>query len=142
MFLIFLSSSVSTPDITVTVPAGPLFAGQEDPVVLTCSISLNPATDTGVAVSNSDISWLNGTDTLSSDDPRVTIDNSQLPFTSTLSLRPLSTFDTTNFTCSARVRPRAGERGFVNASQIGEGSTSIPVSSEFCLLVHNCNIQY
>ena len=128
-----LPPSVSTPDITITVPDGPLYAGQEAAVVLTCSISLNPATDTGVAVSNSDISWMNGTTLLSSDDPRVTIslDNSQLPFTSTLSLLPLSTFDMTNFICRASVRPLAGERGFITTSENGEGSTSITVNSEF-----------
>ena len=114
------------------LPSHSLYAGQTTPAVLTCSISLNPATDTGVALSNSDISWLNGTTPLSSGDPRVTIslDNSQLPFTSTLALLPLSTFDTTSFTCRARVRRHAGERGFVTLSETGEGTTSMTINSE------------
>ena len=124
--------TVSTPDVDITVPPGPLYAGQTTPVVLTCSISLNPATDTGVSLSNSDVMWLNGTTPLSNGDPRVTIsiDSSQLPYSTTLSLFPISTFDMTNFTCSARVRPLATERGFIDPSEKGEQTTSVSVNGE------------
>ena len=125
-----LSLSVSTPAVAITVPPGPLYAGQTTPVVLTCSISLNPATDTGVSLSNSDIMWMNGTTPLSNGDPRVTIyvDSSQLPYSSTLSLFPLSIFDTTRFTCGARVRPSATESGFITASDSGAMATSISLN--------------
>ena len=99
---------VSTPNVSITVPPGPLYAGITS-LTLTCTISLNPATDIMLISNNVDITWLKEdamTELSNNDDTRVTISlpsGSQLSFTSTLTLFPLSTFDNTSFTCRANV---------------------------------------
>ena len=124
---------VSTPDITINVPPGPLYAGRTAPLTLTCNISLNYATDTPVSVTDMDITWLNGSIPLSDSDARVTISSlsgSQQPFTSNLALSPLSTLDNTSFTCRARARPLADTHTFVTTSEFGEGTVSVIVECE------------
>ena len=124
--------TVLTPNVSVSVPPGPLFAGSTAPLTLTCSISLNPATDTSVSVTTMDITWLNGTTPLSNSDDRVVISSlsgSQPSFTSTLTLSPLSTFDNTNFTCRARARPLP-QQNFITASEEGARTVSVTVNCE------------
>ena len=77
-----------------------------------------------------DITWLNGSASLSNSDDRVTISplsGSQQPFTSNLTLSPLSTFDSTSFTCRAQARPQANVQTLVTASEQREGTVSVTV---------------
>ena len=123
--------SVSTPDVFVTLPPGPLFAGSTTPVTLTCTISINPATDTDVDIINSDVTWLRGTTHLSNSDARVTISavsGSKPQLTSTLTLNPLSTADNSTFTCQARARPSTNNQSFITISEIGDGTVLVTVN--------------
>ena len=126
-------SPVSTPEVVVTVPPGPLFAGSIAPLTLICNISINSATDTDVAITDMDITWLRGSARLSNSDARVIISavsGSRPSFTSNLTIYPLSTADNTTFTCQARARPPANQRSFITASEMGEGTTSVVVNRE------------
>ena len=125
-------STVSTPDVVITVPSDPLFAGRIAPLTLTCTISINSATDTDVAISDADITWLRGSTRLSNSDARVIISvvSGSRPFTSTLTLDPPSTTDNTTFTCRARVRPPPNVPSFVVASEMGEGIMPVVVNCE------------
>ena len=119
--------------MVITIPSDPLFAGSTAPLILFCNISINAATDTDVAITDSDITWLRGSTHLSNSDARVTISavsGSRPSFTSTLTLDPLSTADNTTFTCQARARPPAGVPSFITSSEMGEGSTSVIVNRE------------
>jgi hypothetical protein len=117
----------------MTVPPGPLFAGRIAPLTLTCTISINSATDTDITISDMDITWLRGSTNLSNGDARVTISSVtgfRPPFTSTLTLDPLSTADNTDFTCRARARPPPNVASLVIASEMGEGIMPVIVNSE------------
>ena len=57
--VIILFLLVSTLDINITVSSGPLYVGAHS-LTLTCTISLNPATDRDVRVEDMDITWLRG----------------------------------------------------------------------------------
>ena len=79
-----------------------------------------------------DVTWLNGTVPLSNSDHRVTVSSlsgSQLSFTSTLTLSPVSTFDNTNFTCRARARPLP-QQNFITASEEGARTVSLTVKGK------------
>ena len=122
--------------MVITVPPGPLFAGRIDPLTLTCTISINPATDTDMSITDMDATWLRGSARLSSSDIRVTISSvsgSRPSFTSTLTLDPLSTADSTTFTCQARARPLAGVEGSITISEMGEGTAAVIVDGECCI---------
>ena len=126
--------AVSTPDVEITPPSDPLFAGSIAPLTLTCSISINPATDTDVVITDIDVTWLRGSTRLSDSDARVTISSvtgSRPSFTSILTLDPLSTADNTTFSCRARARPPPNVPSFVVASEMGEGMMPIVVYREY-----------
>ena len=126
--------AVSTPDVAVTVPSGPLFAGRIAPLTLTCTISINSATDTEVSISDTDVTWLRGSTPLSNGDDRVTISSvtgSRPSFTSTLMLSPLSTVDNTTFTCQATARRPVNQQGFISDSEMGEGVNSAVVYRKY-----------
>ena len=121
---------VSTPDVDITIPDGPLYAGRTAPLTLICTISFNSATDTTISVTDMDITWLNGSIPLSNSTNRVIISplsGSQQPFINILTLSPLSSFDSNGFTCRARARPPANLQTLVTASEQGEGTISLTV---------------
>ena len=129
---------VSTPDVVITVPHGPLFAGSIDPLTLTCTISINSATDTDVSIMDTDVTWLRESTELPGSDSRVTISSvsgSRPSFTSTLTLDPLSTDDNTTFTCQARARRPFNQQGFILDSELGEGINSVMVNGEYLVPV-------
>ena len=131
--VIIFSHAVSTPDVVISVPPGPLFAGRIAPLTLTCAISINSATDTDIAISDMDITWLRGSTRLSNDDARITIfsvTGFRPSFTSTLTLDPLSIADNTTFTCQARARPPIDVPSFITASEMGEGVMPVVVIRE------------
>ena len=131
-FLLF-PHAVSTPDVAITVPPGPLFAGRIAPLILTCTISINNATDTEVSISDTDVTWLRESTPLSNSDSRVTISSvtgSRPSFTSTLMLSPLSTVDNTTFTCRATARRPLDQQGFISDSEVGVTTDSVIVTRE------------
>ena len=124
---------VSTPDVVITVPPGPLFAGSIDPLTLTCTISINNATDTDVMIMDMEVTWMRGTMTLSDSDARVTVSSvsgSRPSVTSTLTLDPLSTVDNTTFTCQVRARRPINQLGFISDSELGDSTDTVVVTRE------------
>jgi hypothetical protein len=133
MYLIIINSylfffTVSTPDVTITVPPGPLYTGALS-LTITCTISLNPATDRDVRLENMDITWLRGDAILltTGRDTISALEGSRPTFISHLTLTPLSTEDTT-FTCRAVARPPL-RPGFIIMSEIGQQTVNISVES-------------
>ena len=127
--MITLFFIVSTPDINITVPSRPLYAGALS-LTLTCTIYLNVATDSDIRLADTDVMWLRGDDPLQagSRDTISALEGSRPTFTSQLILTPLSTEDTT-FTCRAVARPPLGP-GFITMSGIGQQTVNVPVESE------------
>ena len=127
---------VSTPDVLVRAPLGPLFAGRIAPLTLTCYIYISNATDTDVVIMDTDIMWFRGnpltSDPLSNSDARVTISSvsrSEPFYISNLTLDPLSTEDNNTFTCRARARP-PNVLGFITASDVVEDLEPVVISRE------------
>ena len=123
--------TVSTPDVDITVPPGPLFAGHIAPLTLICNISINPATDILITAATVDVSWFDSLGTLSNDSSRVTISpisGSGLSYTTTLTIFPLHTADST-FICRARVSPPLRQQSFVTRSNEGRSTIEIAVES-------------
>ena len=120
--------------MVISVPPGPLLAGRIAPLTLTCTISINSATDTDIAISDMDITWLRGSTRLTNNDARVTtssVTGSRPSFSTSLTLDPLSTADNTTFTYRARARPPPNVPSFVIASETGEGIMPIIVNREW-----------
>ena len=129
-------SPVSTPDVFVDVPRGPLFAGRIAPLTLTCNIYIINATDTDVVIMDTDVMWFRRkpltNDLLSNSDARVTLSSVSRsgPFyISNLTLHPLSTEDNNTFTCRVRARP-VSVLGFITASEMDEKSFPVVVYRE------------
>ena len=123
--------TVSTPDINITVPSGPLYAGAHS-LTLTCTISLNLATDRDIRLEDMDITWLRGDVDLETGgrESISSLEGYRPMFTSQLTLTPLSTEDTT-FTCRAVARPPMGPGFiFIDMSRIGQQTINVPVESE------------
>ena len=105
MFLTFplCTPVVPSPDVSLLVPPGPLYAGGAEDTTLTCSAMLNLT----VVDTTRDIlytfTWLDrdGVEIVSGE--RININqSSSTTASSSLTLSPLNTMDT-NFTCTVRV---------------------------------------
>ena len=127
------SFPVSTPNISFSVPSGPLYAGTS--LTLTCVISLNPATDNNVRIEGINVTWFREdsqpSNLLSNNTARVLISatfGSHPTFSSTLTLSPLSIRDT-RFICSARARPPSDSH-FITQSETGRQTVNVTVQSK------------
>ena len=123
---------VSTPNVDIIVALGSLFAGGATPLSLTCTININPATNSLITANTVDVTWWSSMGRLSSNDTRVTISSvsgSELAFMSTLTLSPPSTTDRF-FICRARVRPQPQQQSFIIASETGEDNVAISVEGD------------
>ena len=119
--------AVSTPEILITVPSGPLYAGTSS-FTLICNTFLNSATDSRVGLEDMSIMWFRADTELSNSDAQVTIapiTGSQPMFNSNLTLSPLSFVDT-SFTCRANVMSPSGVN-LITGSKIGEQTVNISV---------------
>ena len=137
LLLLYFTHSVSTPDVVINVPRGPLFAGSTTPLILTCNISINSATDTDIAITDMDITWFSGARRLFNDSQRVNISRvvgSGLMYTSTLTISPLSTADS-SFTCRAKARPPR-QLSFVIESAKGEDEIVISIQGSYNISIH------
>ena len=88
--------SVPAPEVSLSVPSGPLHQGTS--LTLSCTATLPPSVDTDVTVTVT-IQW-----THNNTDNRITItpaSSLQSPFISTLTICPLATTDTGMYTCVA-----------------------------------------
>lgn len=97
---------VPTPNVSILASDGVLlqYAQAGTSLKLTCSVSVDPAIAGNVTVS---VTWLQGENPLFNTTDRVSItysdSDSQSPFTSILTLYPVNTTDSGNFTCRAGV---------------------------------------
>ena len=98
----------------MSVPSGPLYEGTSQ--TLTCTVTLPEAVDTDVTVG---VVW-RFTDTSVAPSARVeisSVSNTRSPFTSTLTLSPLSMSDAGQFSCEATADSLSQ---FITASSLGE----------------------
>ena len=100
-----------------------------NPLVLTCSIYIDSATDITITAASVDVTWSNSFGTLTNSSNRVTIlplSGSGLSYTSILTLTPANVEDST-FVCEARVRPPSGQQTFVTPSEKEESRIDITI---------------
>ena len=112
----------------IPAPSGTLYAGTRSPLTLNCSIAIDPAVDEPVTVT---ATWLREGVELSNSDSRLNISSTSItepPFTSTLTLNPLSTVDNATFSCRA-VGSLSGGSSSVQDSDPGEGTTFVLVTT-------------
>ena len=125
-----LLNTVPTPSVSITAPMDILYAGTTTPLTLTCSVNIDPSLTSDVNVS---LSWLRGASQLFNGTSRALISplsESQSVFTSTLTVYPLSTVDSTNFTCRAGIIPQSDRFNSTAASDLGEETVLIIVQCE------------
>ena len=126
-----ISHIVSTPDVVITVPPGPLFAGVSY-LTLTCTISINSATDISLMPNSINVIWLTKEAVVLDNQEIAPSQSSHQAFISYLTLPPLSTFDNnSNYTCRARVMSNI-EQGhhFITSSEVNHHTVAIKVQSK------------
>ena len=111
---ISVSLPVPTPSVSLSVPSGPLYEGTSQ--TLTCTVTLPEPVDTDVTVG---VVW-RFTDTPVAPSARIQISpvsSTRSPFTSTLTLSPLSMSDADQFSCEATANSVSQH---ITASSLGE----------------------
>ena len=111
---ICISLPVPTPSVSLSVPSGPLYEGTSQ--TLTCTVTLPEPMDTDVTVG---VVW-RFTDTPVDPSARIQISpvsSTRSPFTSTLTLSPLSMSDAGQFSCEATADSAASQ--YITASSLG-----------------------
>ena len=126
---VFLTVPLPTVSITPN-RTGVLYAGT--PLILTCSIQLNPAVDTTVMVTRM---WSGPGSQAVSNSSHVTVLN-LVGRSTTIQFTPLSTTDTGNYECEATVTPDPQSQ-FVTMSTTGSDTHTVIVQGESSLR-HNC----
>lgn len=126
MIMIIISLyAVPTPTVIISHPPAMLYAGTTTPLIITCSIEIDPSLLSYVNVS---VTWLRGTSQLTNDTNRYSISpvlfNSQSIYISTVTIYPLSTTDRNTFSCRARIAP-SNTSSLTIASDIGEDTVSV-----------------
>ena len=109
-----LSLPVPTPSVSLSVPSGPLYEGTSQ--TLTCTVTLPEPVDTDVTVG---VVW-RFTNTPVAPSARIQISpvsSTRSPFTSTLTLSPLSMSDAGQFSCEATADSASQ---YITASNLGE----------------------
>ena len=108
-----------TPSIIISTPPSDLYVGTEASLVLTCDVDFDPNLASYVNVT---LTWFKGSSPLYSSADRVSISSSlkESQFTSNLTLYPLSTEDSTNFTCRAGIIPSDNLTSFIASDLIDE----------------------
>ena len=119
-----------TPNVSISAFDGVLYAEVGASLELTCSVFFDPAIADNVTVS---VIWYQGTTPLFNTTDRVSITSSgpdsQSPFTSILTLYPVNTTDSDNFTCRAGVIPDS-QLQLVTDSDLAEGTVQVLVESK------------
>ena len=114
-----LSLPVPTPSVSMSVPSGPLYEGTSQ--TLTCTVTLPEAVDIDVTVG---VVW-RFTDTSVAPSAHVqisSVSSTRSPFTSTLTLSPLSMSDAGQFSCEATADSSSQ---FITASSVGQSQNRI-----------------
>ena len=114
-----LSLPVPTPSVSMSIPSGPLYEGTSQ--TLTCTVTLPEAVDTDVTVG---VVW-RFSDTSVAPSARAqisSVSSTRSPFTSTLTLSPLSMSDAGQFSCEATADSVSQ---FITASSVGQSQNRI-----------------
>ena len=116
---------VPTPSVSVLAPGGVVYANSDSSLSLTCSIQLDPNITHSVTVA---VTWLQGRTQLFNGTNSVSIAstqlNSQLLYTSILTVDQINSSDSDNFTCRAMVVP-TNELELVTASDVNEDTVLV-----------------
>ena len=116
--------TVPTPNVSILASDGVVYAEIGTSLSLTCSILVDPNIANNVTIS---VTWLQGTTPLFNTTDRISIiTDSQLPFTSILTVYPVNTTDGDNFTCRAGVVP-SSQFNLVTASDLDEDTVLVVV---------------
>ena len=109
-----LSLPVSTPSVSLSVPSGPLYDGTSQ--TLTCTVTLPEPVDSDVTVG---VVWrFTNTQVVNSTSIQIpSVSSTRSPFTSTLTLSPLSMSDAGQFSCEATADSASQ---YITASSLGE----------------------
>ena len=109
-----VSLQVPTPSVSLSVPSGPLYEGTSQ--TLTCTVTLPEPVDTNVTVG---VVWrFNNTQVVPSTRMEIPpVSSRRSPFTSTLTLSPLSMSDAGQFSCEATADSASQ---YITASSLGE----------------------
>lgn len=126
--------TVPTPNVSISASEGVLYAEVGASLELTCSIFVDPAIADNVTVS---VTWFQGTTPLFNRTDRVSISSSdpdsQSPFTSILTVYPLNTTDSDNFTCIAGIVPDSQLQLVTNSDLAEETVLVIVEGKQFSL---------
>ena len=111
---ISVSLPVPTPSVSLSVPSGPLYEGTSQ--TLTCTVTLPEPVDTDVTVG---VVWrFTNTQVVNSTSIQISpVSSTRSPFTSTLTLSPLSMSDAGQFSCEATADSASQ---YITASSLGE----------------------
>ena len=119
-----------TPHVTILATDGVVYTEVGAPLELTCSVLADPAIADNVTVS---VIWYQGSTPLFDTSDRVSISSSdsvsQSPFISILTLYPVNTTDSDNFTCRAGVVPDSQLQHFID-SDLAEETVQIVVGGK------------
>ena len=120
--------------MVITVPPGPLFAGVSH-LTLTCTISINSATDISLMPESINVTWFKGAIALNLDSQEIAkSQSSHQTFISYLALPSLSSLDNnSNYTCWAGVTCNdvyCQGHHFINSSEINQHTVAIKVRSK------------
>ena len=130
--LVIILPSVPAPDVSVSLNTDDtVYQGTE--LVITCTVTLDSAVDTGFDVImtwNSDpLEAMNG--------PYVTISNtsgSGHEYSSTVTISPVNTTDSATYTCTASVTPTTTESDFIIPSMESSDTANIVVEGKKCVM--------
>lgn len=127
-----------TPNVSIFASDGVAYAEVGASLELTCSVFVDPAIANNVTIS---VTWFQGTTLLLNGTDRVTITsgpNSQSTFTSILTVYPINTTDSDNFTCIAGVVPDSQLQP-VTSSDLAEETVLVIVveGKQFSLSLRN-----
>ena len=108
----FFLHTVPTPNLTLSVPSGPLYEGTSQ--TLNCTVTLPDTVDTNVNVT---VQWT--ADTTSGRVSISPVSSMKSPFISTLTLSPLNMTDATQYSCVATADSASQ---YITASSPGQSS--------------------
>ena len=132
----FFIYPVPTPAVSILAPGGVVHANSASSLSLTCSIQLDPNITHSVTVA---VTWLQGRTQLFNGTDSVSISstqpNSQLFYTSILTVDPVNSSDSDNFTCRAMVVPTS-ELELVTASDVNEDTVLVIIEGRDILFSH------
>lgn len=119
---------MTTPFVNISIPPEDLYAATNASLTLTCNVDFDPSL---ARFTNVSVTWLKESFPLSNAVHRVSISSILMDsqFTSNLTLYPLSSEDSANFTCRAGIIP-SDNLTLLTASDLTEETVQVVVQGE------------